>query len=83
MRLKIMFLVCFVIGSMVSMAQAQYLNLDRHGNYRGHIDRTDTRIDFYDRHNMPSGWIDRSSGATYDRHNNFKGWIIDSDPDRN
>lgn len=66
----------------VPAMSADYTYIDKKGNYRGYVDKGDTRIDFYGRDNMPRGWIDRSSGATYDRHNNFRGWIIDSDNDR-
>lgn len=71
----------FILGIfMVSAAfAADYNFLDKNLNYKGYMHKGDTRIDFYDKHNMPSGWIDRSSGARYDGHNNFRGWVIDSD----
>lgn len=75
--LSIGIIICMAIPAM----SADYTHLDRHGNYRGYIDKGDTRVDFYGRDNMPRGWIDRGSGATYDRHNNFRGWIIESDRD--
>lgn len=75
--LSIGIIICMAIPAM----SADYAHLDRHGNYRGYIDKGDTRVDFYGRDNMPRGWIDRGSGATYDRHNNFRGWIIESDRD--
>lgn len=82
MWLRVLLLVCAVC-LMTTSVMAQYTNLDRNGNYRGYIDKGDTRIDFYGKDNMPRGWIDRSSGAVYDRNNNFGGWIIESDRDRN
>jgi hypothetical protein len=60
---------------------ADYDFLDKNLNYKGYMQKGDTRIDFYDKNNMPAGWIDRSSGARFDKHNNFEGWIIKSGPD--
>lgn len=81
MRLKLIGLVLGIFLVVGSSAYAQYTHLDRHGNYKGYIDKGDTRVDFYGKDNMMRGWIDRGSGATYDRHNNFRGWVIESDRD--
>lgn len=64
-----------------SSLAAEYNFLDERGSYRGSVDVSRNRIDSYDRRNMPSGWIDRQSGATFDRNNNFRGWIISPERD--
>jgi hypothetical protein len=82
--MKRLFLLCVlvVVSSVYAMGDTSTF-LDRHGNYNGYMTRDDNKIGFYNKHNMPSGWIDRSSGAMFDGHNNFKGWRIESDTDRN
>lgn len=72
--------VALVICIVSAVEANDYIRLDKQGNYKGYVDVSRDRIDTYDKNNMPSGWMDRSSGATYDGKNNFKGWIIESDP---
>jgi hypothetical protein len=79
-HLMVMLVIALIVLPAVSNG-ADYLYLDKKGNFKGRATDDGDTVRFYDKSNNPGGWYDRDTNTKFDKNNRPTGTIYDFDDD--